>query len=223
MNMLYWFQVYRKVIQSYVQVYLFFFNSFLIQVITEYWGEFPVLYSRSLLVIYYKYSSENTHFLSTSVLGAGNISRSKTGPASASRILLSSGQRQTHKHDCGVKKETHWVIRRRGKPLKGIIFAKSEGAAEPRAYGKAEGIEGEKNPKTRRVVCLRNRKACSPFRLFRKGSGREWASSSLTLLIVCTHHSACPCQTAHTLQREPKEKCPPGARVLCAAHRLPQD
>ena len=66
-----------------------------------------MLYSRSLLVIHYKYSSENTHFLSTSILGARNTSRGKSGPALASRILLSSGQRQTHRHDCGVKKETH--------------------------------------------------------------------------------------------------------------------
>ena len=32
-------------------------DSFPIQVITEYWVEFPVLYSRSLLVIYFTYSS----------------------------------------------------------------------------------------------------------------------------------------------------------------------
>ena len=33
------------------------FQSFLLQVITEYWVEFPVLYSRSLLVTYLIYSS----------------------------------------------------------------------------------------------------------------------------------------------------------------------
>ena len=33
-----------------------FFSLFL-NVMTEYWAEFPVLYSRSLLVIYFKYSS----------------------------------------------------------------------------------------------------------------------------------------------------------------------
>ena len=34
-----------------------FLDSFPIYVIAEYWVEFPVLYSRSLLVIYFIYSS----------------------------------------------------------------------------------------------------------------------------------------------------------------------
>ena len=34
-----------------------FLDSFPIQVITEYWVEFPVLYSRSLIVIYFIYGS----------------------------------------------------------------------------------------------------------------------------------------------------------------------
>ena len=39
---------------SYTYIYSFS-GSFLIQVITEYWADFPVLYSRSLLVIYLIY------------------------------------------------------------------------------------------------------------------------------------------------------------------------
>jgi len=35
-----------------------FSNSFPIEVITEYWVEFPVIYSRTLLVIYFIYSGE---------------------------------------------------------------------------------------------------------------------------------------------------------------------
>ena len=35
----------------------FFSDSFLIYVITEYWGEFPMLYTRALLAIYLKYNS----------------------------------------------------------------------------------------------------------------------------------------------------------------------
>ena len=43
---------------SYTYTYIHsFLDSFPIQVITEYWEEFPVLYSRSLLVIYFIYSS----------------------------------------------------------------------------------------------------------------------------------------------------------------------
>ena len=45
--------MYHKVIQLYVHVYLLFH----IWAIKEYWAEFPVLYSWSLLVIYFKYSS----------------------------------------------------------------------------------------------------------------------------------------------------------------------
>ena len=41
---------------SYTYIYSFL-DSFLIQVITEYWVEFPVLYSKSLLVIHLVYSS----------------------------------------------------------------------------------------------------------------------------------------------------------------------
>ena len=45
--------------QLYVYIYLlfFFYDSFSIKVIAEYWPEFLVLYSRSLLVIYFTYSS----------------------------------------------------------------------------------------------------------------------------------------------------------------------
>ena len=43
---------------SYTYTYIHsFLGSFPIYVITEYWVEFPVLYSRSLLVIYFIYSS----------------------------------------------------------------------------------------------------------------------------------------------------------------------
>ena len=43
---------------SYTYTYIHsFLDSFPIQVITEYWVEFPVLYSRSLLVVYFIYSS----------------------------------------------------------------------------------------------------------------------------------------------------------------------
>ena len=38
-------------------MYLFFSNSFPIWFIIEYWAEFPVLYSRPLLMVYFKYSS----------------------------------------------------------------------------------------------------------------------------------------------------------------------
>ena len=43
---------------SYMYTYVYSFSgSFLIRVITEYWADFPVLYSRSLLVIYLIYRS----------------------------------------------------------------------------------------------------------------------------------------------------------------------
>ena len=44
------FQVYSKVIQSYLHVYLFFFKYFSYLDYLEYWAEFSVPYSRSLLV-----------------------------------------------------------------------------------------------------------------------------------------------------------------------------
>ena len=53
--MLCWFQVYSTVIQLYI--YLFFFRFFSLWVITNHWVEFPVLYNRSLLVIYSMHSS----------------------------------------------------------------------------------------------------------------------------------------------------------------------
>ena len=52
------FQAYSKVTQSYVYMYIHSLSySFPKQVITEYCIEFPVRYSRSLLVIYLIYSS----------------------------------------------------------------------------------------------------------------------------------------------------------------------
>jgi len=50
------FQVYSKLIPLYIYIYPFFSDSFPILVITEYWIEFFVLYSRSLLIIYFIYS-----------------------------------------------------------------------------------------------------------------------------------------------------------------------
>ena len=49
-------------------MYLFFFKFFPIQLITEYWSEFPVLSSRSLLVICFIYGRvymlvPNSHFI----------------------------------------------------------------------------------------------------------------------------------------------------------------
>ena len=53
-----WSQVYSKMIQLYTSIYIHSFSdSFLILVITEYWVEFAVLCSRSLLVISLIYSS----------------------------------------------------------------------------------------------------------------------------------------------------------------------
>ena len=46
--------------ESVIQIYIYlhsFLDSFPIKAITEYWVEFPVLYSMSLLVIYFIYSS----------------------------------------------------------------------------------------------------------------------------------------------------------------------
>ena len=60
LTMLCQFHVYSKVIQLYIYMYLFFFkyfSQFFFHFNTEYWAVFPVLYSRSLLVIYFKYSS----------------------------------------------------------------------------------------------------------------------------------------------------------------------
>ena len=54
-TMLCLFQGYGKVIQLYI--YLFFFRFFSYLVITEYWVELPVLYSRSLLSICFTCSS----------------------------------------------------------------------------------------------------------------------------------------------------------------------
>ena len=45
-----------KMIRSYVYMDPLFFKFFLHRIITEYLAEFPVLHSRSLLVIYFKYS-----------------------------------------------------------------------------------------------------------------------------------------------------------------------
>ena len=53
-TILYWFQVYSKVIQLYICQS--FSNSFPIYFITEYWADFSVLYCRSLLVIYFRNS-----------------------------------------------------------------------------------------------------------------------------------------------------------------------
>ena len=47
--------MYSKVIQLYTYMYPFS-DSFPIEVITEYWVEFPVLYNRSLLIIYFMYN-----------------------------------------------------------------------------------------------------------------------------------------------------------------------
>ena len=57
LTMLCWFHMYSKVVQFYIYIYLFFFNSFPIEVITEYWAEFPVLYNRSFLAVCFKYGS----------------------------------------------------------------------------------------------------------------------------------------------------------------------
>ena len=48
---------YSKEIQLYIYVYLLFFRFFPIYIITEYWVEFLVLYSRYLLIIYFIYES----------------------------------------------------------------------------------------------------------------------------------------------------------------------
>ena len=58
LTMLCQFHVYSKVIQLYIYMYPFFFRFFShIGHCVEYWVEFPVLYSGSLLVIYLMYSS----------------------------------------------------------------------------------------------------------------------------------------------------------------------
>ena len=57
---------------THTHMYIYSFSdSFPIEVITEYWVEFPMLYSRSLLVIYFIYSSvyiliPNSQFIPTS-------------------------------------------------------------------------------------------------------------------------------------------------------------
>ena len=51
------FQMNSKVIQLYMDMDLFFLKFFSHLGITEHWAEFPVPYSRSLLVIHFKYSS----------------------------------------------------------------------------------------------------------------------------------------------------------------------
>ena len=56
LTMLCSFQVYSKMILTYIYMYSLL-DSFLIWVIIEYWLEFLVLYSRSLLVIYLIYGS----------------------------------------------------------------------------------------------------------------------------------------------------------------------
>ena len=44
--------------QSDAYIYIYSFsNSFPIQVIEEYWAEFPVLYSRFLFIIYFNYNN----------------------------------------------------------------------------------------------------------------------------------------------------------------------
>ena len=52
----------NKVIQLYIHtyIYIYIYIYFPMQVITEYWVEFPVLYSKSLLIIYFMYSSVYT-------------------------------------------------------------------------------------------------------------------------------------------------------------------
>ena len=52
---------YSKMIQLYPERYAFFTNSFSSQVIPEYCVEFPVLYSRSLLVICFKYINRSIY------------------------------------------------------------------------------------------------------------------------------------------------------------------
>ena len=49
--------MYSKVDQLYIYICPLFLDSFPIYAIREYWVEFPVLYSRSLLVTYFIYSS----------------------------------------------------------------------------------------------------------------------------------------------------------------------
>ena len=56
LTMLCSFQVYSKMILTYIYMYSLL-DSFLIWVIIEYWLEFLVLYSRSLLVIYLIYGN----------------------------------------------------------------------------------------------------------------------------------------------------------------------
>ena len=50
------FPVYSKVIWLYIYMYLFYFKLFF-HLNTEYWAAVTVLYSRSRLIIYFKYSS----------------------------------------------------------------------------------------------------------------------------------------------------------------------
>ena len=58
LSMLCWFQVYSKEIHLYIYTYLFFFKLFShLGYCSEYWEEFPVLYTRFFLVTYFKYSS----------------------------------------------------------------------------------------------------------------------------------------------------------------------
>ena len=49
--------MYSKAIQLHIYIYPFFFRFFSHTGYTEYLVEFPVLYSRSLLIIYFIYSS----------------------------------------------------------------------------------------------------------------------------------------------------------------------
>ena len=49
--------MYSKVFIIHIHVFSLFSSSFPIKVITKYWAEFPILYNRSLLVIYFKYKS----------------------------------------------------------------------------------------------------------------------------------------------------------------------
>ena len=65
LTMLYYFQVYSKVnqlqihINTYVNIYIYIYNLFFFPHICyyRYWMDFPLLYNRSLLVIYFIYSS----------------------------------------------------------------------------------------------------------------------------------------------------------------------
>ena len=54
------FQVYGTVIQVYLYLCIFFPDSFPLQVIKKYWIQFLVLHSRSLLTVYFIYSSVYT-------------------------------------------------------------------------------------------------------------------------------------------------------------------